>query len=174
MAPFRTESGALGFFILRTRYCHFYLIVCYFYLMKMLFDRYALHVAFVVAWVATLGSLFFSEVLHFAPCTLCWYQRIAMYPLAFILLVAVLRKDTHVYRYVLPLSIVGAAIALYHYLLQKTTWVMVVTPCTAASPCTELQIDLLGFITIPFMALAAFSSITFLMWYIRKQHEYRT
>lgn len=136
-------------------------------------NRYALHVAFTVAWVAMLGSLFFSEVLHFEPCTLCWYQRIAMYPLAFILLVAVLRRDTHVYRYVLPLSIAGAAIALYHYLLQKTTWLTVMTPCTAASPCTALQINLLGFITIPFMAFVAFGTITFLMWSIRN-HEYRS
>lgn len=139
---------------------------------KSLLDRHALHIAFVVAWVAMLGSLFFSEVLHLQPCVLCWYQRIAMYPLAIILLVAVLRNDRAIYNYVLPLSIIGGLLSAYHYLLQKTNWVPVLTPCTLSVPCEALQINLFGFITIPFMALAAFSSITFLMWYIRN-HDHR-
>lgn len=138
---------------------------------KVFLDRYALHSALVVAWGAMLGSLFFSEVLHFVPCTLCWYQRIAMYPLAIMLLIAVRRKDFGIHRYALPLSIIGAVIALYHYLLQMTTWITVLTLCTAASPCTALQINLFGFVTIPFMAFVAFSIITFLLWHIRKQYE---
>jgi len=72
------------------------------------------------AWTATLGSLYLSEILKFVPCTLCWYQRILMYPLAIILLVGLLRRDKGVFLYALPFSIMGIGVSTYHYLLQKT------------------------------------------------------
>ena len=82
-----------------------------------LLSKYALYSAFLQAWVASLGSLYFSEIAKFPPCVLCWYQRICLYPLVAILTVGILRGDKKVYLYVLPLSISGLIIAIYHNLL---------------------------------------------------------
>src|SRR5687768_4615142 len=75
------------------------------------------HIALFAAWVATCGSLFFSEVLGWRPCVLCWYQRILMYPLAILLAIAIIRRDRGLHVYVLPFSIAGIGVSLYHYLL---------------------------------------------------------
>jgi disulfide bond formation protein DsbB len=120
------------------------------------------HIALLAAWIATCGSLFFSEVLKWQPCLLCWYQRILMYPLAIILTVAILRNDRGVHWYVLPLSLTGMATSLYHYLLIKTD-LFVVPPCTGGVPCNVDYIDIFGFINIPFLALTAFTIISFMM-----------
>ena len=122
--------------------------------------RASLFVALVAAWVAMLGSLYFSEVLHWTPCTLCWYQRILMYPLTLILLVGILRKDDGVPFYVLPLSILGIFVSTYHYLLQKTNLFQESLACSAGVPCSVDYLNLAGFITIPFLALTAFVIIT--------------
>ena len=129
--------------------------------------QYALYIAFLQAWVATLGSLYYSEIKHLPPCTLCWYQRILMYPLIIILGVAILRKDKNVVYYVLPFSILGAVIALYQYLLQMTPLKEPsVISCDALGSCSEIQIIYFGFITIPFLSLAAFVLINALMLFL--------
>ena len=120
------------------------------------------YVALLAACLATGGSLFFSEVLGWIPCTLCWYQRIAMYPLAVIVAVGILRRDRGLPLLVLPFSIVGGSISLYHYLLIKTDW-FPPPPCRAGVPCTVDYIDIFGFINIPFLALTAFLMITLMM-----------
>lgn len=122
----------------------------------------ALHLSWVVALVATLGSLYFSEILHYLPCKLCWYQRILMYPLVIILAIAAVRKDTKQYLYVLPLSVWGMGISLYHYLMQKTSWFKEAATGCGPVPCDVDYINWLGFITIPFLALVAFTLITVL------------
>lgn len=109
--------------------------------------------------MATAGSLFFSEVMQLPPCVLCWYQRIAMYPLAAILTVGILSRDSHVRRYVLPLALIGLTIAVYHNLLYYGILPESITPCTAGVSCTSRQIEWLGFITIPLMSLTAFTII---------------
>ena len=118
----------------------------------------ALWFAWVVALVTTLGSLYFSEVADFIPCKLCWYQRIAMYPLAVLLLIAALRRDRSVWVYVVPQAAIGAAIAAYHTQLQafpdQTS-----SFCTTAAPCTERYVWEFGFVSLPFMALVAFAFI---------------
>jgi len=126
------------------------------------FDRYSLHLALLVAWVAMIGSLYFSEVLHFAPCAFCWYQRILMYPLAGILLIGLLRDDQGLPYYILPFSLMGVGVASYHYLLQKTIWFGVPTACGAGPSCSGVWINWFGFVTIPFLALMAFMMITLL------------
>ncbi len=116
----------------------------------------ALWLAWVVAAFATAGSLYLSEVAHFIPCPLCWYQRIAMYPMAVILLVAAVRRDLPSRWYVLPQLVVGAAIAVYHTLLQA--YPDHSSPfCTTTEPCTVRYVWKFGFVSIPFMALAAFA-----------------
>ncbi|RXZ77850.1 disulfide bond formation protein B [Paenibacillaceae bacterium] len=124
---------------------------------------YALYFAFLVALVATLGSLYFSEVLGYIPCELCWYQRIAMYPLTILLGVAAYTNDTSVKKYVLPLSIIGGGISLFHYLHQKVPALSQIKQCSQGVPCNVDYINWLGFITIPFLALIAFILITFFM-----------
>ncbi|MBT2657204.1 disulfide bond formation protein B [Bacillus sp. ISL-18] len=116
--------------------------------------------SWVAALIATLGSLYFSEVMHFIPCTLCWYQRIFMYPLAIILGIAFYRNDQGIYRYVLPLSIIGMLISGYHTLLQKLSFLQQFEMCTTGVPCSKDYINWLGFITIPLLAFIAFTVIT--------------
>lgn len=120
----------------------------------------SLLLAWIAAIIATLGSLYFSEVMHFIPCTLCWYQRIFMYPLAIILGVAVYRNDQGIYKYALPLSIIGLLIAGYHTLLQKIPYLQQFEMCTSGVPCSKDYINWLGFITIPLLAFIAFMIIT--------------
>jgi len=120
---------------------------------------YARYVAFAQAAIATCGSLFLSEIMHLPPCVLCWYQRICMYPIVIIMAVGISRRDRKLYQYVLPLAIAGWGVALYHSLLQWKILPEYVAPCQAGISCTSIQVNLLGFITIPFMSLAAFSVI---------------
>jgi disulfide bond formation protein DsbB len=122
------------------------------------------YVALLAAWIATCGSLFFSEVLGWIPCVLCWYQRIFMYPLALILAVGILRKDKGLYKYALVLSIPGACISLLHYLDQKTTLLRGMINCVVGVPCSADYLNWFGgVVTIPFLALIAFLIITFCM-----------
>lgn len=117
------------------------------------------HIALLTAWVATCGSLFFSEVLGWQPCVLCWYQRILMYPLALLLAIGIIRRDRGLYAYVLPFSITGIAVSLYHHLLIKTDWLSP-PACVSDVPCTVDYLNWFGFITIPWLALTAFVIIT--------------
>jgi disulfide bond formation protein DsbB len=119
-----------------------------------------LFLALVQAIIATLGSLYFSEIRHFTPCVLCWYQRILMYPLTIIITVGILRRDKELYLYVLPISILGTLIAFYHVLLQKGALPESIAPCTIGASCTTKFIGYFGFITIPIMSLTAFIVIT--------------
>jgi disulfide bond formation protein DsbB len=117
----------------------------------------ALPLAWIVATVATLGSLYYSEVAGFTPCTLCWYQRIAMYPLAVVLGIAARGRDDSVRRYVLPLAAIGAAVSLYHIQLQRFPEQS--TFCAVDAPCTVIEVQEFGFVTIPTMALAGFAAV---------------
>ncbi|MGV3464671.1 MAG: disulfide oxidoreductase [Heyndrickxia sp.] len=128
----------------------------------------ALGFAWVIAIMAMLGSLYFSEIMKFTPCTLCWYQRILMYPLVIILGVAVFHHDNRVYKYVLPLSIIGMIVSIYHYSIQKVPFMKEVQVCTSGVPCSGQYINWLGFITIPLLAFIAFTLITFAMFKVRK------
>ena len=123
----------------------------------------ALPAALVVAVLATAGSLYFSEVAHFEPCRLCWYQRIAMYPLVVLLGVASWRRDNGVRPYVVPLAIIGALIAAYHYALEWLPW-LDTGACSATAPCTVVWFRELGFVSLPYLALSAFLLILALMW----------
>lgn len=128
------------------------------------FSQYFLYLALIQSIIATLGSLFFSEIMKLPPCVLCWYQRIAMYPLIAILTVGILRRDKKIYQYVLPLSLIGWGISLYHNLLYYKILPESVAPCTMGVSCTTKQIEWFGFITIPLMAFVAFSLINICMF----------
>ncbi|MBU8914464.1 disulfide bond formation protein B [Bacillus sp. FJAT-29953] len=134
----------------------------------------SLLLSWIAALMATLGSLYFSEVMHFIPCTLCWYQRIFMYPLAIMLGIAVYRNDNGIYKYVLPLSVIGMLISGYHTLLQKLPYLQRFEMCTSGVPCSKDYINWLGFITIPILAFIAFTIITISMVIVARSQKEET
>lgn len=122
------------------------------------FDGLGLRLAWLMASVATLGSLYYSQIAHFIPCEYCWYQRIAMYPLAVILGIAVFRGDTAVRRYALPLAVIGGSISTYHYVIQQFPD-LATGSCSTTVPCTAALVWKFGFVSIPLMALVSFGVI---------------
>lgn len=127
--------------------------------------------ALLVATTATAGSLYFSEVANYIPCTLCWYQRIAMYPLPVILLVALVLRRRDVWAYVVPVAAIGAAVAVYHVYVERSGHETPV--CTASAPCTTIWFEELGYITIPVMALTAFAAVVVLLLLARPSGSLR-
>ena len=113
--------------------------------------------AFVVAAGAVASSLYYSESVGFIPCELCWYQRIAMYPLAVILLVAAATNDQRVMRYVAPIALIGVALSVYHYQLQL--FPDQASSCSSGVPCHSRYVEAFGFVSIPLMALCGFIAI---------------
>jgi disulfide bond formation protein DsbB len=119
--------------------------------------------AWLVAAMSTLGALFLGEVMGLAPCVLCWYQRIFMFPLVFVLAAGLFPFDAKVVRFALPLAIAGWLVAVYHVLLVAGIIPESATPCTQGVPCSEVQIEWLGFVTIPLLSVIAFSAINALL-----------
>lgn len=125
-----------------------------------------LFLVWLVSLLATVGSLFFSEIMAFPPCTLCWYQRIAMYPIMAISTVALVTRDAHVGKYLWPLIVGGSAITVYHCLLYYGVIAAEIVPCGTGVSCTDRQLDLLGFISIPLLSLGSFLAVAAsLMWF---------
>ncbi len=122
------------------------------------FDGNGLWLAWLMAVVATLGSLYYSQIAHFTPCEYCWYQRIAMYPLAVILGIAAFRGDSSIRRYVFPLAIGGGLISAYHYTIQHLPD-LAAGVCSTTTPCTAALVWKFDFVSIPFMALVSFGAI---------------
>jgi disulfide bond formation protein DsbB len=131
----------------------------------------ALWLAWAIAFTATLGSLYFSEVANFTPCLLCWYQRIAMYPLAVLLLVAAIRRDRTVWTYALPIAAIGATISAIHYLLEWGVIPSGSLSCDPDNPCTVIWFRVFGFATMAFMALSAFLAVIWLTWIARQTDD---
>ncbi len=123
----------------------------------------------VIVTISTLGSLFFSHVMEFAPCVLCWYQRICLFPLVIILAVGLFPFDKRVVAYALPLAIAGWMTAFYHNLLYSGIIPQELQPCSQGVSCTEKYIDLFGFITIPMLSLFGFTIIIALLIFLKKR-----
>lgn len=119
--------------------------------------------AWTIALVATVGSWALSELYHLPPCTLCWVQRIFMYPLAIILPVGILRRDPELPYYALPLGIAGTVVSFYHTLLQWGIVPAETAACVSGVSCAEKQIEVWGFATIPFGSFMCFLAITVVM-----------
>jgi disulfide bond formation protein DsbB len=130
----------------------------------------ALYIAWAQALVATVGSLYFSEVAHFTPCVLCWYQRIAMYPQILLLGTGIVRRDKNVVFYAMPLALIGLVISIYHNLLYNKIIPETLAPCAIGASCTTKFIQWFGFITIPFLSMTAFTVIIVcLVFFMRNQ-----
>lgn len=123
-----------------------------------------LFLAWLLALVATAGALFLGEVMGKTPCVLCWYQRIAMFPLVLLLGMGLFTSDARSARYGLPLAGVGWAIAAYHLLVF---WGLVsegLVPCGKGSSCADADIQVAGVVPIPLLSLAAFTGILVALW----------
>ena len=133
--------------------------------MRDFFRDYGLYFAWIVAIAATLGSLYLSEVKLFVPCTLCWYQRILMYPFVITLAIASFKQDKGIIKYALPISILGGLVATYHVLEQNLPGFGAPALCKLGVPCSTKYLRLFGieFLSIPVLSLIAFIAITFLL-----------
>ena len=115
--------------------------------------------AWLLAAISTAGALFLGEVMGFAPCVLCWYQRIFMFPLVFVLAAGLFPFDPKIVRYALPLSVGGWLVGVFHLLLTAGYIPQYATPCMQGIPCSQVQVEWLGFVTIPLLSVVAFSLI---------------
>jgi len=125
--------------------------------------------AWLIATAAMLGALYFGEVLKVPTCVLCWYQRICMFPLAVILAVGLFPLDRRIARYGLPFAVAGWGFALFHVLLVAGVIPESIQPCTQGVPCSQTFVKYFGFVTIPLMALVAFSLILALLIAARRR-----
>lgn len=130
-----------------------------------------LFLSWLVSLVAVGGSLYFSEIMLFEPCRLCWYQRIFMYPLVILLGIAAYKNDHSIIPYAKTLSIIGMCISFFHYLEQKVPFMQTILPCTRGVPCSGQYINWLGFITIPLLAFIGFTLITILLSLRKVEHS---
>ncbi|TMU88263.1 disulfide bond formation protein B [Bacillus sp. BHET2] len=115
-----------------------------------------LFLAWASSLIATMGSLYFSEIMKYEPCELCWYQRILMYPMVILLGVAYVRKDFQAALYSTIFSGIGLLISIYHYSIQKVSILTESAPACGRVPCTGEYINMFGFVTIPFLAFSGF------------------
>jgi disulfide bond formation protein DsbB len=130
------------------------------------------YVAWMISLVAMLGSLFFGEVMKLPPCTLCWYQRICLFPLPLLMAVAIVRRDTaELVAYAAPLAAVGAVIAGYHNLVDYGVVSEALTPCAQGVSCRTRYVEWLGFVTIPLLSFGAFVSILTCLLLHRRQER---
>lgn len=125
--------------------------------------------AWLIALAATLGAIFIGEVMSQTPCLFCWYQRIFMFPLALILLIACMRDDSGIWRYALPLALIGAGFALYHSLLYGGIIAEPIVQCGAGPSCSSANMSLFGWLPIPILSLIAFSAISILLFLARRR-----
>jgi len=128
-------------------------------------------ICWLLATVGTLGSLFFSEVMGLKPCVLCWYQRIFMYPLVVIFLVGLFPLDRSVFRYALPVALIGWCFAIYHYLVYSGYIPEDLQPCSEELSCAEINLELFGLITIPMMSILSYTAIIVLLFMFRRRTQ---
>lgn len=132
-------------------------------------DWYILFLCWLLVTTSTLGSLFFSHVMGFAPCVLCWYQRIFLFPLVILLAMGLFPFDKSVIKYALPLAVAGWLTALYHNLLYSGIIPESIQPCSKGVSCTEKYIDLFGFITIPMLSLLSFTTLIAMLLFLKRR-----
>lgn len=128
-----------------------------------------LFLAWLAALLATAGALFLGEVMGMTPCVLCWYQRIAMFPLVVVLGIGLLDSDARSLRYALPLACAGWGIALYHGLLFWGVVSPDLVPCGEGSSCADVKQVVAGLVPIPALSLTAFTAILGLLWVANKR-----
>lgn len=134
-------------------------------------DWNLLFACWLIASGSALGSLFFSEVMGFAPCILCWYQRIAIFPLVLILPVGLFPFNANAAKFALPLAVAGLLTAVYHNLLYAGIIPEDLQPCTQGVSCTEKYVEFFGFISIPLLSLLALAAMTALLIIVMRRNH---
>lgn len=134
-------------------------------------DWNLLFACWLIATASALGSLFFSDVMGFAPCVLCWYQRIALFSLVLILPMGLFPFDASAAKFALPLTVAGLLTAVYHNLLYAGLIPKNIQPCAQGVPCTEKYIELFGFVSIPLLSLLAFAAMTALLIIVKRRNH---
>lgn len=132
--------------------------------------KHSLQLAVLLSLGAVLGSLFYSNIAGFEPCLLCWWQRIAIYPLLPLFAVALYKKDRRSWSYALPLALLGLALSLYHSYVQWGGSPLI--PCDATASCAKLYVYEFGYITIPTMVLSL-AILYILLYFANKTYENR-
>ena len=125
--------------------------------------------AWLIALLATAGALFLGEVMGMTPCVLCWYQRIAMFPLVVILGLGLLEPDQRGVRYAWPLVWAGWAIALYHCLIFWGWVSEALSPCSKGASCADAAVQVAGVVPIPVLSLLAFTAMLALLWFAKRE-----
>ena len=133
------------------------------------FENITIYLCWSIALIATMGSLFFSEIMKFPPCVLCWYQRIAMYPLVILFTVGFFQSAKSTIYFTLPMAIIGWTIALYHNLLHYEIVPETASPCQVGVSCSTVYIEWFGFMTIPMLSLIAFTLITAALCFLNRR-----
>ncbi len=139
--------------------------------MKKFIKLNSAYIAWTIALFSLIGSLYFSEVLGFAPCILCWFQRVAIYPLVLLIPVGILLKDKKLASYILPLSVAGLLVSIYQNLLYYKVIPEAFAPCKIGVSCTTKYVEYFGFLTIPLLSLLSLIAITILMVIYKKQNH---
>jgi disulfide bond formation protein DsbB len=134
-------------------------------------DWNLLFACWLIASGSALGSLFFSHVMGFAPCVLCWYQRIALFPLVLILPMGLFPLDVKVAKFALPLTIAGLLTAAYHNLLYVGIIPKSIQPCAQGVSCTEKYLEFFGFVSIPMLSLLALATMTALLILVKRRNN---
>lgn len=129
------------------------------------------YIIWTVALLGSAGSIFLSDVMGYPPCLLCWYQRIALYPLVVIVGLGIVTGDKGWKKYAIVFTIIGLVIAAYHNLLYYGFIPEEITPCSEGVPCNARQLELFGFITIPLMSLASFTFIGAMLLFTKTKHK---
>ena len=132
---------------------------------------WSMYAAWLIALISTLGALFIGEVMGQTPCLLCWYQRIAMFPLALILGIGCYQSDLGVKHYTLPLAAVGAVIALWHTLLYFGLTPKAIEPCNATASCSGSDMTIFNVLPLPLLSLGAFLSIALLLFHSKSKRD---
>lgn len=135
--------------------------------------KHFLYLAWIQSLLALFGSLYFSEILHYPPCILCWYQRICLYPLTILFPLGLIYKDRYIYRYTLPLALIALVISVYQNLLYYRIIPENLSPCSSGISCTTKYIEYFGFISIPLLALIA-TAVIIISLIISKKYARRS
>ena len=128
-----------------------------------------LFLCWLLTGISATGSLFFSHVMGFAPCVLCWYQRIFLFPLVILLATGLFPFDKSVVKYALPLALAGWLTALYHNLLYAGIIPESIQPCSRGVSCTEKYIELFGFLSIPLLSFLSFTTLIALLLFLKRR-----
>lgn len=136
---------------------------------RALLDKWGLLVGFVLTFAGSVLTLFYSEILGFPPCPLCWWQRIFLYPQVVLFVLALWKRDRDAAKYSIALSILGLGVSLYHHALQVLPSGSLPCPAEGTVSCAQRFVFEFGYITFPLMSATLFAFLIVLMLFVRRR-----